>query len=170
MNKAKLIGEFKLRGVHREMGADDPARLEELEKLIGTRLPEDYRQFLLELAPSHFYRYVCYRPLEPNPWGHNGLNEVGVFLGLYKGNMYDVIRSYEIHSGDGFIPSNTLTISIDSAGNRLLLALAEPAGRIYFQDKNTGKNHLCANSFTELLDRCEIDYDNDDDEEEEEKG
>ena len=152
--KTKLIEEFGLRGVYHPMGADDPARLEEFEKTLGRPLPEDYREFLLHLAPSMFSRNVEFRPLEPSPWrGSDGLNMLEVFYGPDKKDGYDVIRRYETADG---IPEGMISISFDPGASKILLALDEPAGRVYFQDKDTGKVYLCANTFTDFINSMEL--------------
>lgn len=164
MNETRLLKEFRLKGIRHPMGADDPARIEELEKAAGWPLPEDYREFLLKYAPSSFSRYVVFGPLlEPSPSTRSGALAVGVFLGLDEGDSYDIILNYEItrdHYPEGLIP-----IGEDGGSSKVLLALDEPAGRVYYQDRQDGNVYLCANSFTEFIERSRIDYDNEDSEE-----
>ncbi len=74
---------------------------------------------------------------------------MGVFLGLNEGTNQDIIENY-LTSED--IPLGMLPIGYDGGDNNILLALDGPAGRVYFQDKDTGKFYLCANTFTDFLD------------------
>jgi hypothetical protein len=150
--KTKLTEKFGLHGIHRPMGADNPDRLVEFEKILGTSLPDDYRDFLLHLAPSAFDYDVKLRPLVASPWATNGLNRLQAFYGFDSNSAYDIISSYETIEG---VPEGMIPISFDGGSNNILLALSEPAGRIYFQDKDTGNVYLCAHTFTDFLNRFE---------------
>ena len=163
--KDLFTGDLTLRGVYREMGADDPARIDELERLTGYTLPPDYREFLLHFAPSTFVRSICYRPLESR--GREPYQIPEVFFGFNKGDMYDVIGNFQ--STSGMYPANMIPFSFDPGANKILIALDEPAGRIYYQDKFTGKLYLCALSLRDFFARCMLDpeYENLDDGEDE---
>jgi len=153
MIKDLLTGDLALEGIYHPMGADDPARIEELERATGFPLPADYKEFLLHFAPSGFVRHVCYQPLESLP-GDAGYLAVEVFFGLDKGDIYDLIRKYN-NTSDQY-PAGMIPIGFDGGANRTLLALNEPAGRVYYQSKFFNRMYLCAHTFTDFLKRCEF--------------
>jgi len=162
--KDLLTGDMALQGIYHPMGADNPARIDELERLTGYTLPADYREFLLHFAPSMFVRNVCFRPLEARPGGYP-YEKAQAFFGLDENNIYDVIGNYN-NTNDQY-PAGMIPIAFDGGANRILLALDAPAGRIYYQSKFHGnKLYLCANTFTGFLNSCVIVDDGSEDEDE----
>lgn len=148
---ANPFDEYDLKGFHGKMGADDRARLDELERATGLPLPADYRLFLLTKAPCYFRTHMEYRSLERSPWtGPDGLNLFEVFHGLDKEGIYDVLDLYERADKD-FVPLHVIPIGFDPGASRVVMALDDPPGRIYFQDSDSGDFFLCANSFTDFI-------------------
>ena len=132
------------------MGADDPARIAELETMLGLPLPADYREFLLHMAPCSFKYRLDFYPIVPSQIGPVSQD---AFLGLEKGFGVDIIRIHEIAVMNQVIPPNMLGIAYDSGANKFLIALDEPPGRIYYQEKFTDRIHLCGHTFTDFVQR-----------------
>lgn len=111
-------------------GAADPARVAMLEAKLGTRLPDDYREFLLEHnggrpKPAEF---VFARRTGPYT---DSL--VDWFLALYDGehSNLETVCGWLVNR----VPDNLLPIAIDPFGNFVLLGLAgEHRGKVYFWD------------------------------------
>ena len=153
MNR-KLISKLGLEADEYRPGADDPKRIAEFEKAIGKRLPEDYREFLLEFAPGGFSGNAAFRPLEPTPWSEDGLNCFDAFYGVEENSTFDLTTMYR--DTRGAIPSGMFAIGYDSGSNNILMSLNDPKGQIYFEDKDDGEVYLCANTFTEFLQSFEL--------------
>lgn len=127
-----------------------------LEQQLGIRLPDGYREFLLEHNGG--------RP-EPNVFpiqdGKGGDSVLDWFLRIQEGNLYDILDTLDTFRGR--IPTNFLPIAVDAFGNLLCLSIQEPdLGKIFFWDhekeleqyRRPGETNiaLVANSFAELLD------------------
>ena len=128
--------------------------LAEFERGLGARLPDDYRQFMIEHnggrpAPSVFEFMTA-----------DGTSDcsVRVFLTLDDRENYS-IQTY-MSRYDDRIPLQTLPIACDSFGNLVLLDLgAKAVGTIYFWDHEkesmddpTWDNiNVAAFSFTEFI-------------------
>lgn len=110
--------------------AADPARVAVLEAKLRTRLPDDYREFLLEHnggrpKPAKF---VFARRIGPYT---DSL--VDWFLALYDGehSNLETVCGWLANR----IPDNLLPVAIDPFGNFVLLGLSgEHRGKVYFWD------------------------------------
>lgn len=91
-----------------------------LEKLIGSRLPEDYRRFMLrynggtpEPATFHFVE---------KPYGESTSDAVRAFLSLGDPEYYGLDNS--LHTYTDRIPQGTIPIADDDGGNLVLLGVS----------------------------------------------
>ena len=112
-----------LTSTHRPLA---PALLERVEDVLGTRLPEPYRAFLLRWNGGH-PRVTAFRGAE------TGDESLGAFLGIAPGQDGDLtafLSRYETRLPDGFVP-----IAYDAFGNLILIAVSGPeTGAIIFWD------------------------------------
>ncbi len=127
-------------------------RLEKFEELIGTILPDDYRDFLLlHNGPS----------LEPTSFRSSEGEELssieGYFYGLFEAEEFNL---QEVYAGNrDELPDGCIAIVCDGCGNEVCIGLAgEERGKIYFfnheaDDHETvvGDMELVANTFNEFL-------------------
>jgi len=103
-----------------------PAVLQRFEEVLGTRLPEAYREFLL--------RWNGGRPRVAAFRGETTGDELlAEFLGIAPGRGDDLIaflERYDVRLPEGFVP-----IAYDAFGNLILIAATEPEkGAIFFWD------------------------------------
>lgn len=108
----------------------DIKKIEGFEAEIGYRLPEDYRQFLLENNggrphPPYYFNVPG--------WQHSQ-SLVNDFKGIVSDNEgYGISQVLEI-KGDVF-PKGFIPIGRDPGGNHILMSLTESTrGEIYFWD------------------------------------
>lgn len=118
-----------------------------LEEKIKTRLPEDYRNFILDFnggfpTPNIFY-------ISP----YQQESRLSIFYGITSKKSCDIwanaLNSYE-DMGRSFLP-----IGEDPGGNQIYISLhPDTLGRIYFRDHELYASEsltLIANSFSEFL-------------------
>lgn len=119
-------------------------RLADFETSLGTRLPDDYRRYLL---------------------AHNGGVPTPNSFRLPDGGGSSVSSMYGLHDGPDHtrldlvrgdyadrIPVWLLPIGNDPGGNELCIDLSEPGrGRIFFWDHETGELQIVAESFAAFI-------------------
>lgn len=151
------------------------AEAETLERTIGTRLPESYRNFLTACGAVGFNGYVYYTSLEPlRPYiaGDTKCGHFGIFYGAAANDEYSVAENLDTYRDR--MPEVLIPIGEDGGGNQICLGIAgAELGRIYFWDHEdewdeenyTSRNlpippnlkfrnvHLIANSFEEFFDQ-----------------
>ncbi len=136
----------------------NPLRQEELahiERELGVKLPESYRQFLLEIGGVTFGAMVVVRMIQDSPGG--GPNKRGTFQHLFGADcephfgLLETIQFFESR-----LPENVIPIGDDMMGNYMCLVIkGKKSGRIYFLDHDHSKLYLAAESFEDLLNRLE---------------
>jgi cell wall assembly regulator SMI1 len=110
--------------------ATDETRVAALERQIGRRLPEDYREFML--------RHNGGRP-KPDGFefalrkGADASSAVEWFLSLHDGEHSNLERTIRFMRGR--FPPDTMPIASDAFGNKVLLGLdGKIRGKVYFWD------------------------------------
>ena len=137
------------------------ADLARFENLLGSRLPEDYRQFLV--ACNGGYVGGAYWFKGPTPSGEPadaGVHHIGGFRSEYGFSLEQRRNAFE-----GRIPADLLWIMDDPFGNAICLGIrGEYFGMVFFWDhenepdeswdgaiESAGNVGLLANSFTEFV-------------------
>lgn len=112
----------------------DEKRLWLFEKRIGTRLPEDYRQFLINHNGGK--PIPCYFRISEAE-GENSLHH---FYGLHDGPSYlSLEEAYENHKG--MVPTSMISFADDPFGNALCIGIeADNKGKIFFWDHEAEDN------------------------------
>jgi len=148
----------------KEFQPASPEEIAGLEKTIGARLPEDYRQFLLAYGPSTFSALVnCTPAAEP----------------LYFGWFFSAAEVLTAIDGwEDALPESIIPIADDGGGNAFCLGVrGADAGKVYFHNHSAGWHadaerliergdpvppdiryrtvHQIASSFRELIDRMQ---------------
>ena len=132
--------------------------IQQLEELIGSAIPEDYKQFLLNFNGGY---------VENNMFHADENNEiVGVryFLGINTKNDTDVYKALEVYKNR--VPLKFLPIGADGSGNLFCLSLrSKDYNTVYFwdheleddEDEPPTENNLfkLADNFNELLEGLE---------------
>lgn len=115
-------------------GALDEKRLWSFEKKIGTRLPEEYRHFLIHHNGG-----------KPSPCDFKiseteGEDSLHHFYGLHDGPLYlSLEEAYENHKYR--VPSTMISFADDPAGNALCIGIgADNKGKIFFWDHEAEDN------------------------------
>lgn len=136
------------------------ADVRNVEQLIGARLPEDYREFLLRYGSDHAYFNQTVAISHPaHPDGFFGIDH---FLGAVpreNSYCYDLLARYA--EDRSILPDGVLTIADDGGGNFICLAVSgENRGRIYYWDHEEAEQGIVptyqflqplADSFDEFL-------------------
>lgn len=125
-------------------GPLDVGQLEELEKTIGTKLPEDYRAFLVEFNGSRPEKRAFMAPEDPlEEEGEWSERELVGFYGLHNHNIpidRDTMDAFKLNEAwadlQNDVPGNTLLpIGQDWSGNYVCLQLnPENFGEVCFFD------------------------------------
>lgn len=142
-----------------------PDVLEKFEALVGERLPEDYREFLVRCNGGYAAGYVQYHG--PTPEGQSAdacVNHIG---GFREESYFSLESSRENYQTDEIrIPKDILWIADDPFGNAICLGIiGKHRGRVYFWDhenepdpdgwdgqvESAGNIDLLANSFKEFV-------------------
>jgi hypothetical protein len=148
------------------VAGDVESLIRQFETLIGARLPEEYREFLLEYGgaflddiyeapitePGHLGEYAC-------PRG---------FFGFYKPDARGVRHSLDLprnYSGyKNRIRYGLVPIAHAIGGNLICLAVSgSDRGAVYYWDHETNDVWLVSNSFDEFLSNLQLTEDADDD-------
>ena len=108
----------------------DNAVLEAIEQYLGFRMPNDYRNFLLEYngdvdLPPFFY-------FKKNDKNGSMLDS---FFGIKKHTNDNILMNIKLYKNR--IPTNCLPIANDAGSNLILLAVKnKDYGKVYFWDHN----------------------------------
>ena len=107
-----------------EFGRLSLLELNEFEQVNGKKLPQDYRDFLLEFNGGM-----------PNPNSNVKLDRVVLYiLGMHNGDYYASLYKH-IDMFAGRLPFSTFPIATDPFGNLYLMSLhSENYGQIFFWD------------------------------------
>ena len=117
-----------------KFGVLDEKKLLLFERRIGTRLPEEYRQFLIEHNGGK--PVPCDFKISEME-GEDSLHHV---YGLHAGPIYlRLEEAYENHKGR--IPTSMIPIADDPAGNAICIGIGRKnAGKIFFWDHEEEEN------------------------------
>jgi hypothetical protein len=133
-----------------------PTELAEIERHLGVRLPESYREFLLQIGGARFGELVVVRMMQVSPGGGPDMRET--FDHFFGGGpekhlaLLENIKLYGRRFSDKVIP-----IGDDLFGNLTCLGIkGKRLGKVYFWDHDYGKFYLAANSIEDFLSRLEI--------------
>ena len=126
----------------------DIKRLKGLEDFLGLKLPQDYRNFLLEHNGKKFLKNTF----------EISKGEYSVVHHVYRlsndNDYFDLLNAYKNKRSTRFEENNNfLVIADDNVGNYVILSLElSTFGEIYFYDNDTlGNNYTkLANSFEEF--------------------
>jgi len=143
-------------------GPLDKNCLSALEQIWGFKLPEDYRNFLLQYngGESDKKAFNFYETREGSI--------LHPFFGIYRDSNYNLLLNISLFLNR--IPSNCIPIASDTFGNQILISVKNPdRGKIYWwdhereADPNQGEKPdysnlvLVANSFTEFIENLKDD-------------
>ena len=156
--------EPKMRELHATLlgfeSGEQPIRLKEeeikeAERLIGGRLPEDYRGFVRDFGA--FSLHASYPVREGN------MNEgaIGYFTGIItekRRQAFDWVSSYVSRDPQWF-PDGAICIGVSGSLPTFLYFTGENKGKIYVRDYDDF--WLVADSFTEFMDLLEFEFEND---------
>lgn len=140
--------------------AIDELTVARFERLIGARLPDDYRAFLLAHNGGEPTKRRCFRFADRTGPYTNGA--VRAFAGLGKPQYYDLERLHEVYCEDERrVPTDVIPIAPDAFGNLVCLAVGGAhRGRVYFWDHERETEPAAyvnmdrlADSFTEFCER-----------------
>jgi hypothetical protein len=159
-----MLGDLTLCGLRggdaeANMPPDPPVPLDEqevaaFEKLIGEKLPEAYRRFLLQTGGVGFGG--CVRPIEPREY-YGETEGVDILYGGKGDEPYDIWSNYD--PSDDWRPSGTITIAENLYGDRFYLAITGPRrGEVFFVPQDEHRICLTAESFTDFLNRIEREH------------
>ncbi|MCD9017906.1 SMI1/KNR4 family protein [Parachryseolinea silvisoli] len=110
----------------------DVLQIEEIEKIVGLRFPDDYKEHLLEFNGGQCDLNIFVFDED----GKMSESSIDWFLAIYEGE-YDNLRSYiEVYKVlEKRMPSNMLPIAHDPVGNLICISCdGDDFGRVYFWD------------------------------------
>ncbi|GIT97923.1 SMI1/KNR4 family protein [Sulfurovum sp. TSL1] len=115
-------------------GEIDMDKLERFERKIGTKLPKDYREYLIKYNGCEFENKNFYSTLHEIDYIHiheiNGLIDEPKWASLE--NSYEIYNEDAYENGFNF-KKDYLAIMSDDGGNQVVIKLSEPfRGSIYF--------------------------------------
>jgi hypothetical protein len=110
----------------------DDTAIASFEKLVGVRLPQEYRDFLVKFnggePENAVFRFG-------NGRASYGDSAVRYFFSITNNSTFSLAHKYEIYADAGRIPKGMLPIAADAGGNLVLLALAgSQCGKVFFWD------------------------------------
>jgi hypothetical protein len=104
----------------------DEKYIQELEKMIGSNLPKDYRDFLKKNNGGY-----------PDKQCFGNGNIVNFFLGFYPNTKPEVSINYYMQIYQGRYPDGTLPIASAGVGDLILLGIEEKINsNIFYWDSN----------------------------------
>jgi hypothetical protein len=157
---------------------NEKSRIIEVEKMIGIRLPDDYRTYLLQnngvqpCIEGYEKKPVFVRVLWPEDepakaFGDEQILAEPQILAEDKDEQETLDIRWQIENDEGSVPTDTIVIWRDPGGNFFLLGIRKHNyGKVYFQaraylqfDPNGNVTHdaiaFVANSFTEFIQMVE---------------
>lgn len=113
------------------------AMVREVESAVHARLPEDYRQFLVEYGAVVVPGYATFRPLEPLPASvsEDGSGSIAVLYGVQSDipEGCDLLVRFKYYSGR--VPEDLLPIGDNGGGSLICIRVHGPdSGKIYYWD------------------------------------
>jgi len=117
-----------------------PASLEdvlEIESILGAKLPDDYREFVLKYGRSYFSPLAAVQPIEKPPfelWGSDDKNYLpfAAFFGGEQNGM-SLLDNVRTSPFKDFFPRYMLSIADDLSLNQYLLAVdGEHKNKVFF--------------------------------------
>lgn len=118
---------------------NDEKNIEEFEKLVRIKLPEDYKNFIK--------KYNGGRPSKKAFKTISGTEHlVKTFLSYNKEDLENIFKTYEY--GHDFFDEVYFAIGNDPFGNYIL---SDKKGRIYYFDLESGKTEFIGNSFEQFI-------------------
>jgi cell wall assembly regulator SMI1 len=125
-----------------------PFEVSKIERKLGTTLPHDYRQFLLEVGGVLFHSTKV-SPVEASEWGP--VNAVNCLYGSEK-EKGSLLETFGLYQGE--LPEGLIPIGEDPAGNLFCLGIGgQQLGKVYFWDQDRAHITLVANSFADFINR-----------------
>jgi hypothetical protein len=133
--------------------------VESFERVLGSRLPDEYRNFLLAKNGGWPDSDLMF-PISDAPFDEHGI--LNCLFGLFDENeMYDLREEFETYLGR--IPANLVPIGEDPGGNLICLATSGvDRGMIYYWDHEQESEeagyenvYLVSTGFTAFLDGLE---------------
>lgn len=144
----------ELRPLISEFNPLAPEEIHKIEELLGIRLPEAYREFLLEIGGAGFRLGGLFPTIEETCGGDR--ETFDRFFGAECEESYCVFRN--IVNYRDRLNNNLIPVGEDLFGNLLCLGIAgQERERIYFLDMGCDKPCLAAETFEDFLVSLEID-------------
>lgn len=143
-------------------------QLDNFEKKIRQKLPEDYRNFMIEHnggTPSEdlVFDYIDVVVEQENT---TDIREFYIFYDSETSNYDDIVFIYKTMTNDKIIPAEMLPIGDDSLGNPfgILLSKGNDYGKIYLMNHETENSETgylamskVADSFADFIKKLYID-------------
>ena len=136
-----------------QCGQITEAKLVDFEQELGTKLPEDYRNFLLK------YNSAIPHPSSFFISSEQGSSMIQYFLGICDEQWHSLRYFIKAYASD--VPTNIMPIAPDGGGNLTCLSIkGDDYGKVYFWDRDfadfdgnpTYENlHLLADDFGTFL-------------------
>ena len=109
----------------------DNEAIEKFEKILGSSLPPDYREFLLS-SNGGVPEKPVFRYLESGPYGESMVRH---FFGLTEKTDKSLSYKHEIYVSAKRMLGNMLPIACDPGGNIIVISVSgDDKGSIYFWD------------------------------------
>jgi hypothetical protein len=113
-----------------------PEQIRAAEQVIGVRLPEEYRQYLLSHLGGHPAPDNFRVQWSGQDWAEgNEINSVAWMLSPYDGKDENLVDYYKTHVGR--VPDDTIPIARDPGSNLILLGVSGPnKGKVFFWQRD----------------------------------
>lgn len=108
-----------------------PSEIADFEKLISSRLPDAYRDFLLCFGAVRFCGIVQIDNLVSRE-SQRFAAFVGTFYGGSRSAPFDIVSIFDAYSGR--MPSEIVPIAEDGSGNQFCIGIGDVAGTVFFWD------------------------------------
>jgi SMI1 / KNR4 family (SUKH-1) len=143
---------------------EEPTSVQDIEKfetIINTKLPEDYKSFLLKYNGGRPIKEDCFKYVETIN-GKTRVTGSGIewFMALYGGKFNNILKEYNLLKGR--IPYEMIPIANGFCGNAICLCIrGANYGKVYYWDHENENPeddnpwyenvYLIANSFTDFI-------------------